>query len=205
MKKFCLFVILALALAVSVSAQSSDQGTVLKTEKGFLIVSNEPGNYYTVELKGKTVTQDPDCPVCLMVDSKPFEVVAVSKRHFLKDPAQELDDMGLLIAYRNWETESLSNLYDSRLDPLTVWLKLADGSRAVVWSYDKPPRFDGDKDIVTRVALATVKGNHLLLMDISVDKNTDAKEPQQFLLDVMNSVRTSEKPISIEQVRYVTR
>ena len=204
MKKFCLLVTFALAFAGSAAAQS-DQGTVVKTANGFLVVSNEPGNYYTVELKGKTVTQDPDCPVCLMVDNKPVEVVAVSKRHFLKDPTEALDDMGLLIAYRNWETESLSNLYDSRLDPLTVWLKLADGSRAVVWSYDKPPRFDGDKDIVTRVALATVKGNHLLLMDISVGKNTDVKEPQQFLLDAMNSVRTSDKPISIEKVRYLTR
>jgi hypothetical protein len=58
---------------------------------------------------------------------------------------------------------------------------------------------------VTRVALATVKGNHLLLMDISVGKNTDVKEPQQFLLDAMNSLRTSDKPISIEKVRYLTR
>ena len=75
MKKFCLLVTFALAFAGSAAAQS-DQGTVVKTANGFLVVSNEPGNYYTVELKGKTVTQDPDCPVCLMVDNKPVEVVA---------------------------------------------------------------------------------------------------------------------------------
>jgi len=204
MKRICLLVICAIALVVSVSAQTSELASVTKTPRGFVVVSNEPGNYYTVVIKGNTITQDPDCPVCLMVDQKPFEMLAVSKKIFLKDPTG-LDDMALLLAYKNWETNRLSDLYDEQFNPTTVWIKLADGNRAVVWNYDKPPRFEGDKEIVSRFALATVKGDHLLLMDISVDRNTDSQKTQQFLVDTMNTLRTSDKRMSIEQVRAVTR
>src|SRR5262249_7684885 len=136
MKKLSLLVICALALAVSVSAQTSELASVTKTSKGFVVVSNEPGNYFSVVIKGNTITQDPDCPVCLMIDNKPFELLAVSKKVFIKDPAG-LDDMALLNAYKNWETRSLSDLYDEQFNPTTVWIKLADGNRAVVWNYDK--------------------------------------------------------------------
>jgi hypothetical protein len=204
MKRICLLVICALALVVSASAQNTELATVTKTSRGYVVVSNEPGNYYSAVIKGNAITQDPDCPVCLMVDQKPFEMLAVPKKVFLKDPAG-LDDMALLVAYKNWETNRLSDLYDEQFNPTTVWIKLADGNRAVVWNYDKPPRFEGDTDIVSRFALATVKGDHLLLMDISVDKNSDAQKTQQFLVDTMNTVRTSDKKITIEQVRAVTR
>jgi hypothetical protein len=204
MKTICLLVTCALALVVSISAQDAELASVKKTSRGFLVVSNEPGNYYSVVIKGNIIKQDPDCPVCLMVDEKPFELLAVPKKAFVKDPVG-LDDMALLLAYKNWETRSLSNLYDETFNPTTVWTKLADGNRAVVWSYDKPPRFEGDKDIVSRFALATVKGDHLLLMDISVDKNSDARKTEQFLVDTMSSLRTSNKKITFEEVSALTR
>jgi hypothetical protein len=54
-----------------------------------------------------------------MVDNRPFELVAVPKAAFLKDTTGKgLDDMALLIAYRDWETDSLSQLYDTQFNRL---------------------------------------------------------------------------------------
>jgi hypothetical protein len=62
MKRFCLLVTCALTLAVSIGAQTSDLSSIVKTPKGVLVVSNEPGNYFTAEINGKTVKQDPIAP-----------------------------------------------------------------------------------------------------------------------------------------------
>jgi hypothetical protein len=86
-----------------------------------------------------------------------------------------------------------------------VWFKLADGARAAVWNYEKPLRHEGDTEVLSRFALSTVKGDHLLLMDITVGKESDAQKTQRFLVDTMNSLRTSDKPLTPEQVKSLTR
>ena len=54
---------------VSVSAQDGEQSGMIKSAKGILVVWNEPGNYYTIEIVRKIINpagQPP--PILFQVD-----------------------------------------------------------------------------------------------------------------------------------------
>ena len=49
--------------------------------------------------------------------------------------------------------------------------------------------------------LAVVKRDHVLLLNTAVTENDDEKTLRQFLLDTMNTLKSSDKPLSLENAR----
>jgi hypothetical protein len=54
--------LLILFFATALRAQDAEQGGMLKTDEGILIVWNEPNNNYTIEMKGNEIRPVPDQP-----------------------------------------------------------------------------------------------------------------------------------------------
>ena len=104
--------VLILASAFAIHGQDEQSGMV-KTANGILVVWNEPGNYYTIEIKGKSITPA-DQPKLFRVDGKFFQIQTAEKKDFLKS-GKSSDDKSILAAHRDWERDYISGLLKREL------------------------------------------------------------------------------------------
>src|SRR5688500_9610296 len=100
-------IIIFTCFSVSVRAQEEQSG-MIKTAKGILVVWNEPGNYFTIEIKGKQIAPM-EQPMMFQVDGKFFQIQTAAKKQFLKGSNdKKLDDKTILAAHRDWERDYIS-------------------------------------------------------------------------------------------------
>src|ERR1035437_9482225 len=119
-----------------VSAQTDEEGGMIKTAKGVLVVWNEPGNYYTIEIKGEKILPASQ-PLLFQVDGTFFQIQTVEKKAFLKDPNDNmLDGKAILSAHRDWEGDYISKVIGKTLKIDSEWIKLSNNIDALAWSYD---------------------------------------------------------------------
>ena len=170
---------------------------MIKTAKGVLVVWNEPGNYFTIEIKGNV--RPSQQPLLFQLDGgKGFQIQMVDKKAFLKNPNDKsLDDKTILAAHRDWEGDYISGIIHSKLKIDSVWLKLANSTDALAWSYEMPT-IRNIPPGTRQLYLGVVKRNHVFLLNSEVAKNDDEKETRQFVLDTMNTMRSSDKPLSLK-------
>jgi hypothetical protein len=178
-------------------AQAGEQSGMIKTAKGILVVWNEPGNYYTVEIKGNKILPA-EQPLLFQVDGKFFQIQTAEKKAFLKDSNDKnLDDKAILSAHRDWEGDYISGIIHSKLKIDSVWLKLANNMDVLAWSYNMPKVKD-NQSAKRQLYLAVVKRDHVFLLNGAVTANDDEKEIQRLLLDTMNTMRSSDKSLSLK-------
>src|SRR4051812_23520421 len=108
MKNLLLVSACILLSALSSSAQTSEKSGMIKTAHGVLVVWNEPGNYYTIEIKGDKI-QPGKQPLLFQVDGKFFQIQVVDKKTFLKED-KPIDYRSVLGAHRDWEGDYISGV-----------------------------------------------------------------------------------------------
>jgi len=205
MKKLFAIPAFVALLALAAFAQEREQSGMIKTAKGVLLVWNEPGNYYTIEIKGNKIVPA-EQPLLFQVDGMFFQIQTVAKNDFLKGKDDKrLDDKAILAAHRDWEGDYLSGLLKKKLQIDSEWLKLVNGNDALAWTYDMPKAMVPDGSAKKQLYLAVVKCDHVLLLNSALTSNDDVKAIHQLLIDTMNTLKSSDKPVSLQKAADMVR
>lgn len=201
MPKRSVYIVLCLLLfsAITSSAQATEQSGFVKTADGVLVVWNEPGNCYTLEIKGKTIKPVQDHALWFTVDGKFFQIVTASKSEFLKDPNEKsLDDKAILSSHQVWESDYIAETLNSKLKVGSELIKLSNGTTAMKWSFDMPHVAD-KQTAIRQLYLSVVKGDRVLALNTVVEANDDETTLQKLLIDTMTTLKPSDKPLSLEK------
>ncbi|HWP52438.1 MAG TPA: hypothetical protein VNK07_00090 [Candidatus Binatia bacterium] len=180
--------------------QDDDSGGILKTEKGILIVWNEPNNNYTIEVKGNDIRPFADSPLIFYVDKKILQIKTVAKKEFVNNlETAGLDDKSILIAHRDWEVKYLSSLFKQSLKIDSAWQKLTNGVDALLWNFEMPS--NGNSQAKKQVFLVISKGDYILLLNSAVTDSIDEKTVRQFLLETIETLKINKKPLSLKKAQ----
>jgi len=183
--------------ASSTFAQDGQSGLV-KTAKGYLIVWNEPGNYFTLEIKGKNIVPAEE-PQMFRVDGKFFQFQTAEKSQFLKNLNDKtLDDKKILTAHRDWERDYAAEILKSELKVDSEWLKLPSGQDVLAWSYDMP-KVAAAQTAKKQIFLTAVKRDHVLVLNSALEDERDAKDIRALLLQTLITLRSSDKPLDLQK------
>ncbi len=183
----------------SVSAQEEQSG-MIKSAKGILVVWNEPGNYFTIEISGKKILPGQQ-QMLFQVDGKFFQILTVDKKAFLKNLNDKtLDDKAILAAHRDWERDYISGVLKRELKIKSEWLKLPGGQDILAWSYDMPKVTDR-QTAMRQLYLAVVKRDHVLLLNTALENEAEAKAGKDLLFQTLITLKPSDKPLSLQKAQ----
>jgi len=185
-------------LTVAAIGQSEEQGGMVKTADGILIVWNEPGNYFTIEIKGKQIVPA-EQPMMFQVDGKFLQVVTTAKKLFLKEPnSKSSDERAILTAHRDWERDYIAGVLKHELKVESDWVKLPSGQEAHSWSYAMPKVATGQA-AVKQLYLTVVKRDHILVVNTALLTGDSEKEGKDFLLSTLLTLKSTDKPLSLQK------
>jgi len=192
-------------LAAPSFAQGEGSGAI-KTKDGFLIVSNEPGNFYTMEIKGREIKPIPNRPFWFTVDGKFLQVVNAEQSQFLKpdDPKSPADAKEVLSQHMKWESDYIAQTLGAKLQINSHWLSLANGLTAISWDYDMP-HVDPRQTAQRQLYLVVINGNHVVGLNTVVEKDGEEKTLQQYLIATLGSLKPRDKPLSLEDASKAIR
>ena len=196
MKNLLTLIAFVLLFAGSISAQEEQSG-MIKSANGVLVVWNEPGNYFTIEIKGRDIKPSQQERL-FKVDGRFFQIQTVEKKAFLKPTDKSLDDKAILAAHRDWEKEYISGVIKHELKVDSEWLKLPGGQDILAWSYDMPKVAD-HQTALRQFYVAVVKRDHVLLLNTALEKDGEAQASKDFLLQTLSTLKSSDKPLSLQK------
>lgn len=199
MKRFPKLLGCILLLVAAVSAQ--EQSGAIKTTNGLLIVWNEPGNYYTIEIKGKTVEPIPNQTLWFKVDGKFFQIATPKKDQFAKDVKE---DRAVLLAQMKWEADYIGGLLKQEIKPTSTWIKLSNGTEANFWSFDMPKIAEG-QTARKQLYISVVKGDRVLMVNSPVEGTEDEKTILKLLTDHISTLKPSDKPLSLQKASEMVK
>lgn len=199
--KIAVILIALVAFSTSAFGQEEQSGAI-KTDKGILVVWNEPGNYYTIEIKGNKITPT-EQPRLFSVDGKFFQIQTAPKKEFMKD-SKTLDDKAILTAHRDWEHDYVSKLLNIELKVESEWLTLPGGQEALAWGFDMP-KVIGSQTAKRQIFLTVVKRDHVFVLNSAITDLAHTSDAKMLLLESMQTMKSSDKPLSLkkasEQIR----
>jgi len=190
--------ILLLLLSATVAFAQDEQSGMIKTAKGVLVVWNEPGDYFTIEIKGNKITPGQQS-MFFEVDGKIFQIQTAEKKLFLKNPADKaLDNKAILAAHRDWEWDYLAGVLKRELKVESEWIDLAGGQQALAWSYDMPKVAD-TQTVKRQPYLTVVKRDHVLVLNRALTDLADERDAKLFMLETLLTLKPSDKPLSLQK------
>jgi len=168
----------------------------IKTGKGMVVVSNEPGNSFSIEIKGKKVGTLPGGPLRFQVDGKYLEIMLQDKAPFITAANKSgLTDIEILEWHRQWYSDQIEKTFGAKLNVESLPLKLFGDKDVLKWSFPMPPEA-GYKNLKRQAYLSIVKGDQILMLNSAwTTEIVEYKEVSQLLWDTMRSLKLSEKPI----------
>ncbi len=187
---------------IAVSAQDGEQSGMIKSAKGVLVVWNEPGNYFTIEVVGNSIKPAGEPPpILFQVDGMFLQIQTTETEPFLKDSKiKNPDDKTILSAHRDWEANYSEGIFGSKVKVDSEWIKLPNGSDALAWGFDIPKKFIADnKSSATRqLFLTVVKRGRVFVLNSAVEANNDEKKLRKLMGDTLNTMKSSDKPLSLK-------
>lgn len=192
----CLILFIA---ALNLFAQDDEQSGMVKTKDGFLVVWNEPGNNFTIEIKGNEIRPaSNEQGLLFFVEDKFLQIKTVAKKEFLKESSGQ-DDKAVLTAHRDWETDYLNGVFQETIKVNSSWQKLPNGKDALLWDFDMPAKLQSDAK--KQIYLVIPKGDYILLLNSVVTDNLNEEAIKKFLIDTLTTLKTSGKPISLKTIQ----
>ena len=168
----------------------------IKTAKGLLVVSNEPGNFFSMEIRGKKIGSLPGAPLRFQVDGKYLEIMTHEKAPFVQAANKsDLTDLEILEWHRQWYSDQIEKTFGAKLQVESVPLKLFGNNDVLKWSFPMPPEA-GYKHLKRQIYLSIVKGDRILLLNSAWTTDiVELKVINQLLWDTMRTLKFSDKPI----------
>jgi hypothetical protein len=202
--RLAVLVFLLLALPSVCTAQTDDGIAAIKALDGYVLVWNQPGCYFTLTIKGKDVQPaESSQNVLFKVDEMFFQVQAVAISQFMKETAKgKSEDTAILMAHRDWESDYIQNTLKKKFTVQTVVKKLKGGRDALLWRYDMPELPpDMHSTAKAQVYLSVVCGDHVILLNSTVEGLKTEAMAQALLLDTIATLKTSATPIDVQELR----
>jgi hypothetical protein len=192
--------LLIICLSASALAQTvEEQSGVIKTAKGILIVSNEPGNIYTLEVNGFSIEPIQGHPLWFKIDGKFFQIVTAEKHQFLNGKSDKgMNEKALLVAHQRWESDYLAETLKRKLQIRSDWPIISNRMTALAWNFDMPVITEG-QTAATQLYLTVVKGDRVFVLNSAIETNSDLKAQQAFLVNTMATLKPGNKPLSLKQ------
>src|SRR5258708_7009814 len=177
-------------------AQDENVRGAIAIRSGLLIIWNEPGNNFTVEIKGKTVERVPNKNLAFMIDGKFLQIVTALDKDFLTDTQkqQKLDERTTLLAHRDWELKYLEQTVGEKLTVDSEEISIPNSKPALIWTFPVPPK-DRDK-VKKQVFLSVCKAESVLVLNGAVTSDADENVVRRFLLETVATLKIREKPLS---------
>lgn len=184
--------------------QEDYRSGAIKTSSGFLLVWNQPNNYYILEIKGKDVRQTSTDRKVFSVDGMFLQVVDAPIENFLQAAKRQgLDDKAILEAHRDWEAKFLDGEYKAKLKIESSSQKLTSGKEALLWAASVPETVK--TNVKKQVYLTLVKGDYVLMLGGAVTDTTGDSAVRQLLLNTIETLKTSDKPTDLQKLRDAIR
>jgi hypothetical protein len=190
--------------AVPANPQEDYRSGAIKTSNGYVLVWNQPNNYYLLEIKGKDVRQTSTDRKVFSVDGMFLQIVDAPIENFLEAAKRQgLDDKAILEAHRDWEAKFLDSEFKAKLKIESSWQKLGNGKDVLFWQASVP---EGAKtNVKKQVYLTLVKGEYVLMLGGAVTDATGESAAQQLLLNIIETLKTSDKPTDLQKLRDTIR
>lgn len=180
--------------------QEDFRSGAIKTATGFLVVWNQPKNYYILEIKGKDVRQTSTDRKVFNVDGLFLQIVDASIDNFLHVPGgQKAADKSILEAHRDWEAKFLESEYKAKLAIESSWQKLSSGKDALWWQATLPET--AKTNVKKQVYLTIVNGDYVLMVGGAVTNATGEDAALQLLLNTIETLKRSDKPSDLQKLR----
>jgi len=201
MKKIIL-AFFALLLFSSIGFSQTDKDLLgvlsIKTGKGFLFINNNDDKSFSIEISGSDVKPQEDLNVpAFSVDGKIVQILSVPLTNFAPEN-KKLSDEELLEAHKLWESNYLStDIYKEKLKVESTKVKLGEKRDALFWGFTRP-KFN--QEFKHEYFLTTVVGKTLLAIGSPVGENETIEGTKKILMEIMVTLKVSEKPFDIEKL-----
>ncbi|PYT01030.1 MAG: hypothetical protein DMF63_05035 [Acidobacteria bacterium] len=203
MKFFAVTLVIIAALSTVLSAQNENIRGIVRTASGVLVVWNEPGNNFTLDVKGSDFESIPNTQVAFLLDGKFLQVVTAATSDVLAESQaqKKLDDNDLLIAHQTWETKYVKNDAGSKPKISSEFIKLSNGKTALLWSYRMSEKTDEERPVF----LTVVKDDHILELNGKITTKVTQTVTRNFLLETIQTLKTSTNPLTQEEAQRRAR
>ena len=187
----------------SANQQGDYRSGAIKSSSGYLLVWNQPNNYYILEVKGKDVRQTSTERKVFSVDGMFLQIVDAPIENFLQAAQrQKLDDKAILDTHRDWEVKFLESEYKAKLEIESSWQKLTNGKDALLWLATVPET--AKTNVKKQMYLTLVKGDQVLMLGGAVTGTTAESAARQLLLNTIETLKTSDTPNDLQKLRDAT-
>ena len=187
----------------SANQQGDYRSGAIKSSSGYLLVWNQPNNYYILEIKGKDVRQTSTERKVFSIDGMFLQIVDAPIENFLQAAQrQKLDDKAILDTHRDWEVKFLESEYKAKLEIESSWQKLTNGKDALLWLASVPET--AKTNVKKQMYLTLVKGDQVLMLGGAVTGTTEENAARQLLLNTIETLKTSDKPTDLQKLRDAT-
>jgi hypothetical protein len=194
-----LFVLLG---GLNVFAQDKPGISVIRTDTGFLIVQNRVKNSFSLEFKGDEMKPLKGDHPTFIIDGKLVQVVTVDNENYWEpkeNSKTEPTAEQLLEAHKVWESDYLGGLLKTKLSVTSEFLEIGQKRKAMFWSFPMPKNINSEYS--HQLFLTTLLGKDIVAINASPDTAENRKTYQTYMLESMNTLKTSEKPFNINELR----
>jgi hypothetical protein len=169
----------------------------IKTSKGLLVISNEPGNVFSFEIRGKKISSLPGGPLRFSVDGKYLELFQHDKAPFVAAAnKKDLTELEILEWHRQWYLDQVAKTFNTKLDVESIPLKIKGDKDVLKWSFPMPPDA-GYKNLKRQSYLSIVQGDKILMFNSAwTTEIVEYKEISQLLWNTMTSLVDANESIS---------
>lgn len=212
-KKYFQFLIFALLLgfaSLTFLAQAGDKPGaqeelgiyIIRTESGYLVVHNRQTKSYSIEFKGEKFKPIKGDHPTFVIDGKLVQVVSVRQENYWKtkkDLQKEPTDNELLETHKMWESDYLGNELGYKLSVKSEIFEIERKRKVMFWSFPMPKELNADYS--HQIFLTTLINKDILGLNASPTKDDEQKPYREYLIESMNTLKISEKPFNIKQLR----
>jgi hypothetical protein len=171
------------------AAHAADK--VVQAEHGYRVVSDGPGDAFTLEITGDVIQQKLDlAPLFFTVDKMVLQIVAPEIKDFLQlRKRKKMDDRAVLTAHRDFEAAYLEEANQTRFHIESSWKTLDNGRDALLWAFKMP--VDRTRNVTEQVYLTTLAGDRVLMLVSPLTEQTDRDASIQLLLRTASTLKMS--------------
>jgi hypothetical protein len=197
--------VLLLSAAAALAQGTANGTTLIKTARGLLVVHNEQGLNFTLELNGKEVkpTDAPDY-VFVQIDGRMTQVHTVGVDQFAPDTKdKKLNDWLVLEKYRDWEVDYIGNVMTTKLKVASEYLTLDQNRLALFWSFPTPTSVNAA--VRTQLYLTVLNRGHVIALNCAIENNDNEAAAKKFMLATLATLKVSEKPFDVQAMQEAIR
>jgi hypothetical protein len=193
----CLAALVAFASAtVAQTPQVDPVRAAMKTADGALFIWNQPGNNFTLEIKGQDVRPNNNSPdVYFKADGIEIQIQSAAIAQFIVGSESRPEERAVLALHKNWETQYVEKTLGHITITESTEVKLNTGRSALLWKFDLPEKFRNHGR--ETIFLTTLNGDYVIVLAANVKVGQDEGHVRQFLSDTMATMKVSDKAFAL--------